>query len=370
LTAPAARSHGRWLRADQAALLLVALGLAARLFVARRSFVVFDEALHLRLASPESLLEVYRGSLTNTHPPLFLILLHFWHRLAGAGWQLCLLPVAFGTAFLWAAYRWARSLFGTAASLATLALLAFLPQLVLLSAELRGYSLALCLVACALAAAERGFAGKSPGWVALSAASMALALCTHYLALRSAVALLAYGGVRLLASRPPARLLSVWAASQAVVAAVFLFLYRSHVSGLRGSGIERHAQSEWLHSDYLQREDGALQFVFQQTAALFRFLFSSPTFAVVAGTLVLAGIALLAVGRRPAAILLALPFGLAAAGGLLRLYPYGGTRHSIDLALFACAAIGVSLARLAGDRLWVPLLLAAALAPAAFALGW
>lgn len=329
-----------------------------------------DEGYHVLIASPDTLLEVYRASLTNAHPPLFYVLLHLWQRVVGTGWQLCLLPVAFGTAFLWVAYRWARSLFGTAASLATLALLAFLPSLVLLSAELRGYSLALCLVACALAALERGLRENSPGWVALSAASMALALGTHYLALRSAVAVFAYGGVRLLASGPPPRLLRVWTISQAAVATFFLFLYRSHVSGLRGSGMERHAQSEWLEASYLQREDGSLQFLVRQTAALFRFLFDSPAAALLAAVLVLGGIALLARRQRPAAILLAVPFVLAAAGGLLRLYPYGGSRHSIDLALYACAAIGISVARMTGDRPWVPLLLGAALAPAAFALGW
>lgn len=370
MSSPATLPHGRSLRPDHAALLLIALGFAARLLAARRSFVVFDEELHAHLARAGSLGEVYRRSLTNAHPPLFFVLLHFWQRLVGAGWQLCLLPVAFGTAFLWAAYRWARSLFGTVPSLATVALLAFLPQLVLLSAELRGYSLALCLIACSLAALERGLGEDSPGWVALSAASMALALCAHYLAVRSAIAVLVYGGVRFLALRPPRLLVGTWAASQAAIAAVFLFLYSTHLSKLHGGLMERHAQSEWLRDDYLQRGGDALQFLARQTAALFRFLFSSPAPAIVAGALAVAGIALAARKRLPAAILLSLPFFLAAVGGLLRLYPYGGTRHSIDLALFACAAIGVSLARVAGDRLWVPLLLATALAPAAFALGW
>ena len=370
MTGAAARREGLLLRPDAVALLLVAFGFVARLLAARHSFVGFDEALHLRLASPGTLRGVYFESLTNAHPPLFLVLLHFWQRLVGVGWQLCLLPVAFGTAFLWVAYRWARSLFGAAASLTLLTLLAFLPSLVLLSAELRGYALALLLVACALAAFERALVRDSAGWVAISAASMVLALCTHYVSLRSAVALAAYAAVRLLASRPHSLLARVWAASQAVVAAVLLFLYRSHVSGLRGSGIERQAQTDWLQPDYLQRGDGALQFVARQTAAVFRFLFSLTSFAAVAGALVLAGIVLVARGRRTAAILLALPFVLAAAGGLLRLYPYGGTRHSIDLALYACAAIGIAVARLTGDRIWVPLALAGALAPAAFALGW
>lgn len=358
------------LRPDAAALLLVALGFAARLLAARQSFVGFDEDLHLRLASPESLRGVYLESLTNAHPPLFFVLLHFWQRLVGAGWQLCLLPVAFGTAFLWVAYRWARSLFGAAASLTLLALLAFLPSVVLLSAELRGYAMVLFFVACALAEFERALVRESAGWVTISAASMALALCTHYLALRSALALAAYAIVRLIASRPPSRLVRVWAGSQAVVAAVFLFLYRSHISVLRGSGMEQHAQTDWLQPDYFQRGDGALQFVLRQAAAVFRFLFSLPSIAAAAGALALAGIVLLARGRRPAAILLALPFVFAVVGGLLRLYPYGGTRHSIDLALYASAAIGIAVARLTGERLWVPLLLAGALAPAAFALGW
>lgn len=362
----------RWLRshADAAALLIVALGFAARFLAARHSYVLSDEALHLELASPESLLGVYRTSLSNAHPPLFILLLHFWHRVVGSGWQLCLLPVAFGTAFLWAAYRWARSLFGEVAAFVTLAFLAFLPPLVLISAELRGYALALCLLASALATLERGLEKRSPSWLGLSAALTALALLTHYVALRFSIAAFVYAAVRLLAERPPALLVRTWAASQAAVAAVFLFLYLSHVSKLHGGAMEREAQGEWLRVDYLQREDGALQFLFRQTAALFRFLFASPAAAVVAGSLVLCGIGLVAAGRRPSAILLALPFALAAAGGLLGLYPYGGTRHSIDLALFACAAIGVALARLGGNRIGIAFVLAAALAPAGFAVGW
>jgi uncharacterized membrane protein len=369
LNPPGPRQRRR-LQADHVALLLVALGFVARLLAARRSFVGHDELLHLRLASPENLLEMYRWTLTNAHPPLFFVLLHYWQQVVGVGWQLCLLPVAFGTAFLWIAYRWARSLFGAISALTTLAALAFLPQVVLLSAELRGYSLALLLIACALAALERGLREDSAGWVALSAAAMALALGTHYVAIRSAIALFAYGALRILAVRAKRPVVGFWVASQVALAALFLFFYTTHLSKVRGGGMERLAQSDWLRASYLQAEEGALSFVFRQTAALFRFLFTSPAGALIAAALVLGGLAVAARARWPGAVLLALPFVLAAAGGLLRLYPYGGTRHSIDLALYASAAIGIAVARLTGERLWVPLLLAAALAPAAFALGW
>lgn len=99
-------------------------------------------------------------------------------------------------------------------------------------------------------------------------------------------------------------------------------------------------------------------------------MFSTPAAGIVAGLLLLCGAALLAARRQPSTILLISPFALAGAGGLLRLYPYGGSRHSIDLGLYACAAIGVALARLSVDRPWVALALAALLAPAGFAVSW
>lgn len=370
MTPPPAGPEGRGFRGDLAAILLVVLGLAARVLAARHSFVSPDEGMHVRLASPGSLEEVYRLSLTNAHPPLFLLFLHGWQQVVGLKWQLCLLPVAFGTAFLWVAYRWVRMLFGAIPALTALAFLAFLPTVVLLSAELRGYSMALFLVALGLAALESGLREESPGRVALAAGSMALALGTHYLALRPALAALAYGALRIVASRPPRPVVLAFAASQAALAGLFLFLYRSHLSNLRGGGMERDAQSDWLRASYLQAEDGPLSFAARQSAALFRFLFTSPAGAITAAVLVLGGLALAARERRPAAVLLALPFALAVAGGVLRLYPFGGTRHSIDLALYACAAIGIAVARQTGDRPWVPLVLAGALAPAAFALGW
>jgi hypothetical protein len=353
------------------AILIVVLGLSARLLAARRSFVIFDEKLHLELASADSVLETYRVSLTNAHPPLFFLLLHFWQRIVGTGWQLCLLPVAFGTAFLWAAYRWTGSLFGKVGALVTLGLLAFLPSFVLLSAELRGYALMLCLIAAALMALEHGLTADSPRSFALFAALAGLSLLTHYAALRFLIAAFLYAAARLFSTNAPARLVRAYAASEAALAAVFVFLYTSHLSKLRGSGIEREAQAEWLRASYFRAgEESALRFLSRQTAALFHFLFSSPAAAIVAGTLLIGGVTLLAARRQPAAILLAIPFALAAAGGVLRLYPYGGSRHSIDLGLFACAGIGFAIARLAADRIWVAVVLAAALVPAGFAVVW
>src|SRR5262249_7270010 len=136
----------RWLenRTGVLAAVLGLLGVAARLRAARGPFLTPDEALHLQIAAAGGAGDVYRSSLDNAHPPFFVLLLHAWRNVAHSDWTLRLLPVLFGSLFLWAGWAWARRLAGENAALLTLAFLAFLPSVVILSAELRGYALLLC----------------------------------------------------------------------------------------------------------------------------------------------------------------------------------------------------------------------------------
>src|SRR5207237_10811875 len=48
--------------------------------------------------------------------------------------------------------------------------------------------------------------------------------------------------------------------------------------------------------------------------------------------------------------LLVIPFIINCAAALAGIYPYGGTRHSVLLAMFAIPAIGVSIAKITGER--------------------
>lgn len=359
----------RWLAGHSGAVatLLVLLGAAARLRAASGPFLTPDEALHMQIAGQGSALEVIRFSRYNAHPPLFVLLLHFWKAAVSSDWALRLLPVLFGTLFLRAVYAWARRLFGEQAALLTLVFVALLPSVVIVSSELRGYALLLCMIAAALAALERGFAESSPAWMAAFGALGALALLSHYAAFRFAAAAVAYSAARLAAGPRPRRLVAAWAGAVALLAAVALMLAESHVAQLRGGALEAEARSTWLRESYFQRGgQGAAAFLWRQTLSLVHYLFSSTAAGVVALILFLFAVVVLARGRRPAAILLALPVALAAVGGLLSAYPYGGTRHSIDLALFVCGGVGFALARLTGERRWVVLAAAAALAPAAF----
>jgi uncharacterized membrane protein len=352
-------------------MLVVALALTARMLAARGAYLMPDEALHLRVAGASTLAETYRSSRATAHPPLFMFLLHFWKPVAASEWQSRLLPVAIGGPFLWAAYRWVRRLFGTSAALAALVLLAFLPSLVLLSAELRGYALLLWLTAAALGALERALQTRSPLWMAVYGILAGLALLSHYAAVWFIAAAFVYAAARLRGDRPPGRVVAAWAASEAFLAALLVFLYVTHVSRLHGGALETEARNDWLRTSYFHPErEGALEFLGRQTLALFQYFFSTRVGGVLALALFLGAVAWLAVKRQPSAILLALPFLLAAATGLADVYPYGGTRHAAGLTLFAAAGVGCAVTRLSGNRLWIVLLLFAVLVPAGFAVGW
>ncbi|HKD17958.1 MAG TPA: glycosyltransferase family 39 protein [Thermoanaerobaculia bacterium] len=359
----------RWLGRHDAAVAaaLVALGAAARIRAARAPFLTPDEALHLAIANSGSAVEVYRTSLYNAHPPLFVLLLRLWKSVVTSDWALRLLPVLFGTLFLWAAYRWTRRLLGPVAALWTLVFMAFLPSLVLVTSELRGYALLLCATAAALACLERALDEGSAPWMGAFAALAAAALLSHYAAFRFVAAALAYSAVRVLAPPRSPKRLAAWASAFAALTVLSAFLAATHVSHLRGGALEAEARATWLKSSYFDpASGGAAAFLGRQTLALFAYLFSTPATAVAALVLFAAGIGLLAVRRNPAALLLVLPFVLAAVGGLVAVYPYGGSRHSIDLAPFLAAAMAFALSRLTGGRLWPALAAAVALAPAAF----
>jgi len=349
------------------AFVLVVLGTLARLRAAHAPFLTPDEALHLQIAGAPTLADVYRVSLGNAHPPLFMLLLHLWRKAAHGEWTLRLLSVMFGALALPAAWFWTRRLLGRTAGLIALALFALLPSVVLVTSEVRGYALLLATTASALAALERGLDEGSAAALSAFGVFGVLALLSHYAAFRVMVAAAMYAAIRLFAQPAARRLRTAAAASLAALAAVSLALLRTHVTRLHGSPLEAEVRATWLRESYLGAGEGAPAFLLRQTLSLFHYLFSATAPALVAMALYLAALVLLARRRPPAAaLLLALPLALAALGGLLGVYPYGGTRHSIDLVLCVGAGAAFGLARATGERAWVAAATAAALAPAAF----
>jgi len=355
----------RWLRLHSGLVSLgvVTAGLAIRVVSIRGFYFAGDEATHFELVNVP-LADLYRSTLTEAHPPFFFLLLHFWRLAGNSEFFLRLLPAFFGAMFLGAAYQWARHLFGKGEALFTLVILAFSPALVSLCAEVRGYSLLLFLMVSALAVLERAIEMRSARLIACFSVLLYLAILTHYAALWFTLAVFAYVFVRVQMDRVPARVVRAWLGFQLGAATLYLLLYLTHFGKLRGGELERHAMTRWLRPDYFHAEqEGVVDYLGRQTIGLFRSLLGSDALAYTGLVLAVAGIALLVSRRRPAALLLALPVLVGAAAGIAGIYPYGGTRHSVYLLVFASAAIGVAGAAVTRGRLWPPLLLIVVLGP-------
>ncbi len=355
-----------WLRrhCDLFASAIVAIGFGIRVLAAQGRSLSGDEAVHFLLANLPRAGDLYKASLNNAHPPLFFFLLHFWAYLGTSEFFLRLLPAVFGGAFLWVAYRWVLILLGRPVGLMTLVLLSFSPALVALSGQLRDYSLLLLLIAAALAAFERAMEKRSALAMVASSTLLSLATLTHYSAFFVALVLFVYGLVRLRTGHLPPDFVRAWAACQAGFGALCLFLAGTHVADLRGSSLERLVMTRMLRAEYFQADqDRLLDFLFRQTAAIFRFLCGSAAAGAIASALAVAGLIILATKRDVSALLLALPFLFSAGASLMDVYPYGGTRHSVFLLVFASAAIGVTLSALAASRLWPAAVLVVVLVP-------
>ena len=360
-----------WLQShsDLVALVAVAIGFLIRVRMASRSFLNPDEALHFLLMNRPSVYLAYKTSLTNAHPPFFFWLLYFWRYVGNSEFVLRLPSVLAGTALGWVAFKWVGDLFGRNPGFICLALITFSPTMIALSADVRGYALLLFFMASALFFLERAFQKRSVGMMVLFSLCLYLAILTHYSALWFALVVGVYSLLRVVSGQLPARVVRVWLGFQAGAAAIYAWLYVTHITKLRGSGIEQEAMRGWLrHSYFRPGEEELWDFAFNNSVSAFQFAFAQDKVGAVMFALFLLGIAILLVkggdgeptraSSRQLGILLFLPFVVGCAAAVFQVYPYGGTRHSVYLSLFSVAGVSFLLAHLPGKKLWPGLLAA------------
>ncbi len=359
--------------------LVIPAGFLLRLRLAWLTFLNPDEALHYFLSRQPSLKLSYEVSLTTAHPPLMILFLHYWSLLGRSEFYLRLPFVIAGTLFCWVMFLWIRKVASTQASWFALLILLFLPSLVSLSAEVRQYSFLLFFCASSLYSLECALEDdreNSVRWIVFSAILLCLALLTHYSAMIFAAAVGIYALLRLI-RRKFSRLVAAWIAGQAGALAICIFLYESQISKLRESGVPNEIAATWLRSSIFQHGHGHLaSFAWINTLRLFRYFFSHGTIGAMGFALFVFAIIVLlwpnSRGRlmsrnRALAMLLAIPFLITLALAIAGIYPYGGTRHDVILAMFAIPAIALGLDRLptgqsdASKKFLKPVLLGAAI---------
>jgi hypothetical protein len=341
--------------------LLVLAGFAVRLKLAGETFLNADEALHFMAANQDSWKLTYRASLTLSHPPLLIFVLHLWRMFGSSEIILRLPSVLAGSAFGWIFFRWLSDLFGAETGLIGLIFVSFLPPMIALSAEVRQYALLLVFAISTMYLLEKALAQNSAVKMAYCSLCLWLATLSHYSALLLAAALALYTLLRMWKQPPTQAVFRVWLAGEIGELLLGSVLYLTYLAQFGRNALHGWMGDTYLHNSYFDpQRHHILLFVFARSASVFQYVLGQAVVGDLLFLIFLAGTVLVLraarLGPMPVpggqlAALLWLPFLINCGAGLLDLYPYGGTRHSIFLAIFAITGISVAVFRLTGRRL-------------------
>ncbi len=358
----------KWLnfRPVFATAIILAAGFLIRIRAAYGIFLDPDEALHFFEANKDSLPDAYQASLIISHPPLLVLVLHYWRILGTSEIVLRFPSIIAGTIFCWVAFKWLTVLFGRTVGWISLIFLTFLPPMIALSTEVRQYALLLVFAMSAASLLERALAENSAKLMALSLLCLYLAMLSHYSAFLFAAALGVYAILRMATQRVSTKVIAIWVAGQFVGLGIAALLYVTHLRHLGERYGGAQATRGWMGGAYLHNSyfdpsrTNLLLFILARTGGVFQYVFGQLVVGDLAYPLFVVGIVFLlrrkvAAGKlgvdpRLLGVFLLLPFALNCAVAVAGRYPYGGTRHSSFLLIFAIAGVSVFLAKVTGER--------------------
>jgi len=357
-------------RIDAIALLTLATGLGIRYWVAANSFVNPDEAYHALLATPETFGELYASVLRSPHPPLFLILLHYVHKLMPTDLGIRLIPLVAGALLPWVVYRWISRGWSHLAGLGALAILSLAPELIRLSAEARAYTLELLFMAGALYLMDSAIETSSAWRMAGFALLLYGAVLSDYSAVFFTAAAAVYSLLRFREPHVTAGVKIVWGVSLAGAAGLYALLWMTQIQPSGPFAAAQWSSTGSLRQAFPQPGQNAFLYALRNTAEQFAFLLRLPA-AAVAAAILLFLVSLYLLWRKPPegsmwrgraiVALMVIPFLAACAASIVYLFPYGRTRHTVFLALFIATGVGIAMEWIA--RRWiVPLALVAVVA--------
>lgn len=322
-------------------------GVALRMQLAWQTSLNPDEALIMAIAQPTTW---FRDSLYYHHPPFFYFLLHAVERVSTSELALRMVPVLAGALFPWFLMKWLQVLQFPHAALTAILLLEFSPNLITLSAQVRGYTLTLLLVAVALWVLEKALVEKSTPLLWVSSGLVVLAILTEYSAAFAVGGMGIYVLWRLFIDPLPRSWMVSWGISQAVGLGLYAWLYRISVAPLLADATTPELITGYLSGAFPQPLDDRLWFALSNTTQQFAYALASTPMGALGQILFVAGMAWLwsgGVRRRALVGLLVAPFLIALAAAWWHVHPYGRSRHTVILGV-----LGVSGIALAGEFFW------------------
>lgn len=336
--------HSLSRRSDLLAIFIVLVALALRLIEASQTYLNPDEALIFFISQPSGW---YERSLLYHHPPLFFLLLHYLQLFSDSESFLRLLPAIAGSLYPWVIWKWlVRQQYPHAAWVA-FAVLEFSPNLISLSAQVRGYTLVLLLVSLALYYLEDALEAKGLRSLLISTVCSYLAILTEYSAAFAIGALGVYALVRLVPEARQIRFALAWSLSQIGALAIYAALYKSSIATLLATPAKDDLVSGYLSTAFPQPSQDLFIFSIAGTVKQFVYLSSSLPLGYIGAALFAAGILFLCfagnTGNQYRLRALAIAFGaafvLALGAALLQLHPYGRSRQTAILTLFSAPGI-------------------------------
>src|SRR5690242_11139600 len=106
---------------------LLTAGFSLRVIWAASVFLNADEAMHYVLSNQPSFPLIYQATLSTAHPPLFIVMLHYWSHVGTSEFILRLPSLLAGTAFCWSIFLWLKQVTDTATAVIGLSLALFSP---------------------------------------------------------------------------------------------------------------------------------------------------------------------------------------------------------------------------------------------------
>jgi len=337
------------------AFFIVISGFFVYLYYASGYYLNPDEASHFVFANQETLLDAYLASHSTSHPPLMIMILHLFLGIGKSVFMLRLLSALFCAAAAWLAFKWIKDTYGSVEAITGLVLLTFSPAMVSAASEVRQYAMLLFFICGALYSMQRFLKEKSLRWGLVYTGFLYGAIVTHYSAILITLTLAIYVTILLFRNNYGRRFNFFWVISQAGVIVLYLLLYVTHIKWMLNSGFARDQIQGYLKSMYFfAGTETIISFVSRNTVDFFAYITGVKLVGYLAMFCFLAGIVYIICKsindtryreKQYDSFLLIFPFIIAIPAALLKVMPFGGSRHSTYLLPFAITLIALCVVR-------------------------
>lgn len=326
-------SYDQWIPIPerQFALMLTFLTIALRAYYTATLYLNPDEAMHSSAAISGDFSAYH-------HPPLSFWLVWLSAFVSEQLWWLRLPSVVAGGVLPALIAVWLRRHVHAVTAWGLAALIAALPNFVLLTIQIRGYAIALAAIVAAMIALDKAFDTLSRRWLVLHFGYLYIAILSEFMIVWAAIGLGCYA----LMHSSIRSLFRVWAVGQALALSLYAALYVTVVAPIAQSSITESLIKTYLFGAFPVR--GQSIAIFAATGVFKQLVYLAG--GIPAGTIAFVfaaiGIGLWLLRRDPLACLCVMPFA-AVAGAILRVYPFGRSRHTVVIGVICLLAIGVSI---------------------------